>query len=488
MSEELLEVKDKIITGNCLSELPKFAAESIDLIVTDPPYGLQFMGKDWDKAVPSVAVWKECLRVLKSGAFAFIMSSPRLDVLSQMAVRLSEAGFEIGFTPIYWAYASGFPKATNIAKKVDQKLGFKGSPVPRYIAPDGQKRNPDSHKPHPDVGNPSHEWGLKMSGFQVERTNVESSEAKALDGSYAGFQPKPAVEVIIVAMKPLSEKTYVEQALKNRKGITWLDEGRIPYENERERQEAISIESKAGIDIRGGRLKVEGADNRQKIFGHRGDYSEGRFPANLLVSDDVLNDGVERQTGDFEQRGQSANTIQPGGWETGNRNPKAFVGDSGSFSRYFSLDAWWGKKIKELPESVRKTFPFLIEPKTSKEERNKGLDDFEEKQATALRFNAQDDFEGRRSNNVKHRNDHPTVKPLTIMSYLITLGSKTNDIILDPFAGSGTTCMAARILNRRYIGIEINEEYAKIARARIKLHQEQMKLTEVVGSSAKENV
>jgi site-specific DNA-methyltransferase (adenine-specific) len=108
-----------LILGDCLTELPKLELESIDLIATDPPYGISFMGKDWDKAVPSVEVWKECLRVLKPGAFAFVMSLPRLDVLSQMAVRLSEAGFRVDFTPIFWAFASGFPKATNISKKLD---------------------------------------------------------------------------------------------------------------------------------------------------------------------------------------------------------------------------------------------------------------------------------------------------------------------------------------------------------------------------------
>ena len=123
--EELIEVKQNgIITGDCLEVMRGFATESIDLVVTDPPYGLEFMGKSWDKAVPSVAIWKECLRVLKHGAFAFVMCAPRLDVQSQMVVRLSEAGFRVDFTPIYWAYASGFPKATNISKAVDRKLGF----------------------------------------------------------------------------------------------------------------------------------------------------------------------------------------------------------------------------------------------------------------------------------------------------------------------------------------------------------------------------
>ena len=112
-----------IYNMDCLKGMKQLQPNSIDLIVTDPPYGLSFMGKDWDKVVPSVEIWRECFRVLKDGAFAFIMSSPRLDVLSQMVMRLENAGFDISFTPIYWAYASGFPKAMNIGKMVDKKFG-----------------------------------------------------------------------------------------------------------------------------------------------------------------------------------------------------------------------------------------------------------------------------------------------------------------------------------------------------------------------------
>ena len=94
-----------------------------DGLFTDPPYGYGFMGKDWDKAVVGVAVWKEVLRVMKPGAFGFVMSAPRQDVLARMIVNLQDAGFETGFTSIYWTYATGFPKAANIGKMVDKRLG-----------------------------------------------------------------------------------------------------------------------------------------------------------------------------------------------------------------------------------------------------------------------------------------------------------------------------------------------------------------------------
>ena len=96
---------------------------SIDCIVTDPPYAIKFMSKSWDSVLPSIKFWKECLRVLKAGSFGFIMCTPRQDCLSRMVVNLEDAGFNTGFTSIYWTYASGFPKAMNIGKQVDKKAG-----------------------------------------------------------------------------------------------------------------------------------------------------------------------------------------------------------------------------------------------------------------------------------------------------------------------------------------------------------------------------
>jgi site-specific DNA-methyltransferase (adenine-specific) len=129
------------------------------------------------------------------------------------------------------------------------------------------------------------------------------------------------------------------------------------------------------------------------------------------------------------------------------------------------LDAWFAKTVENLPENVKQTFPFLICPKASKNERNKGYEDFGEKQVN----------DGRRvpPNNAFQRgktlrkNTHPTVKPLKLMCWLVTLGSRKGDVVLDPFVGSGTTALAAKMLERQYIGIELNAEYMEIAKARI---------------------
>ena len=108
--------------GDSKEILKSLPDNSIDLICTDPPYGYSFMGKDWDKVVIPSSHWKECLRVLKPGAFAFIMSAPRQDVLSRVIVNLQDAGFETGFSSIEWIYFTGFPKSMNIKKKLLKDL------------------------------------------------------------------------------------------------------------------------------------------------------------------------------------------------------------------------------------------------------------------------------------------------------------------------------------------------------------------------------
>ena len=433
---------NKIIQGDSVKVMKTFPPESIDLIVTDPPYGYSFMGKNWDKAVPSVEVWKECLRVLKAGAFMFVMSAPRQDVLSQMIVRLGQAGFETGFTSIYWAYATGFPKAMNISKAIDKKLGYKG----KIISKNKLFGRHDSgiYELNKQGLPPRNEWNI---------IEVESKKAKVLDGSYAGFQPKPAVEVILVCMKPLSEKTYVEQALKNEKGVTWLDDCRIPSDH------PIKTHGKrdgTGISLEWSKYKSP--------EGYEGNVHEGRFPANLLVSDDVLNDGKITVSKGGIRHNKTPNLGRNKIYGDSGVAEGLGIEDKGSFSRYFDLDAWWLKTVENFPENVKRTFPFLICPKASKGERNKGLEGAvpqSNMRVNAPRISEEAKFK------TKHKNFHPTVKPIKLMSYLVTLGSREGDVVLDPFVGSGTTCIAAEMLNRKWLGIDINVNYVEMAKKRL---------------------
>ncbi|GAH80121.1 unnamed protein product, partial [marine sediment metagenome] len=194
--------------------------------------------------------------------------------------------------------------------------------------------------------------------------------------------------------------------------------------------------------------------------------SPGRFPANLLCSDDVLNDGKNISFG---------NSQKPYSYKGKQYNVKGFIpdnspdspsnyGDSGSFSRYFSLDAWFEKKLKELPVSVQKTFPFLICPKASKSEKNKGCEQlYWEKDKSSFGYHQVNrqrwEWLGKEEKRIYKKtgkrislkirgNIHPTVKPLKLGFYLATIGSREGDIILDPFGGSGWMAIVARFLKR----------------------------------------
>ena len=471
---------NKLINRDCLEELKKIDDSTVDLLCTDPPYGYGFMGKHWDKFEEKqstksqsvgwmspgmkkstygmreffIPIWKEALRVLKPGAFSFVMSAPRSDVQMVMLQTLQESGFDVSFTPIYWTYATGFPKAMNVGKK---------------------------------------------------------TEKENLEGSYAGYQPKPAVEVVIVAMKPLEKKGYTEQAKDNQKGITWLDDCRIPFAgmNDKEQFDKDNVAGMMNFDgkyEKGEGKMYEGGwekPNREglsrgiqasrkttkrkpreenTVFKTSGFKSEnndtaeaspfGRFAANLLVSDNVLDTGKKtKSTGGRAY--QNTNDMYSGGWaydeEGTGENPGK--GDEGDFSRYYSLDEWWKHRVSRLPEEVRNTFPFLVVPKASKSEKNMGLDNLEKKQKI---YNGQSPESSKDMKGVEKKfttqpsqNIHPTVKPIQLFSYLVTLGSRKEDLVLDPFMGSGTTPISCVTLDRKYLGIEREKEYFEIAEARV---------------------
>ena len=163
---------------------------------------------------------------------------------------LDEVGFEIGFTPIYWTYATGFPKAMNIGKAVDKRLGKEREVIgvkKRGDVQEAKKRGTTFTQAKANRNNKD------IFGYGEEEitSGPASDEAKSLDGSYAGFQPKPAVEVVIVAMKPLDKKGYLEQAMDNGKGITWFDDCRVPFVSmdDEEQFEKDNVGSQENFDI-----------------------------------------------------------------------------------------------------------------------------------------------------------------------------------------------------------------------------------------------
>jgi hypothetical protein len=203
----------------------------------------------------------------------------------------------------------------------------------------------------------------------------------------------------------------------------------------------------------------------------------GRFAANLLISDNVLDTGKKTKSSGGRSY-QNTNDMYSGGWahdDLGtNENPGK--GDVGDFSRFYSLDEWWKFRMSRLPEEIQRTFPFLIVPKASKSEKNMGLDKLEKKlpdtndfkNLPSARSNTINTSSGKPRNVLPSQNMHPTVKPIDLMSYLVVLGSRKGDVVLDPFSGSGTTGIACVFSERNYILIEREKEYFKIMEARIK--------------------
>ena len=112
-----------MMCGDSAQKLQEIKDNSVDMLCTDPPYGYSFMNKGWDKVLPDVAIWNECFRVLKPGAFITVMAAPRTDVLWRISRDLEEAGFDLSFSNIEWVYHSGFPKASDIGKMIDKRGG-----------------------------------------------------------------------------------------------------------------------------------------------------------------------------------------------------------------------------------------------------------------------------------------------------------------------------------------------------------------------------
>jgi site-specific DNA-methyltransferase (adenine-specific) len=394
-----------IIHGDSLDKLKELEDNSIDSIVTDPPYGLSFMGKKWDYDVPSQEIWEECLRVLKPGGYLLAFAGTRTQ--HRMAVRIEDAGFEIR-DMIAWVYGSGFPKSLNIGKVVDKLQGNEREVI-------GDNIRLGDKKPYVTNNNPDNQTSYK---------SVYPTKGKLTKGTspYEGWGTalKPALEPITVARKPLSEKTVAENVLKYGTGGINIDGCRVGTEERNNPQ--------AGF-VRRGRTDEEvfGGVDRNKPDGKL--TVTGRFPANLLHdgSDEVVGLFPNTKSGNLNsghKRGDGTGNSFMGGGGTVTGN---YGGDSGSASRFFYC------------------------AKSSKSERNKGCED------VITNENGQE----------RVGNIHSTVKPISLMRYLVRLVTPKGGTVLDPFMGSGTTGIGAKLEGFDFIGIEREAEYIKIAEARI---------------------
>ena len=259
-----------LINGDCLVEMAKLEANSVDSIITDPPYGLEFMGKEWDKGVPGVHFWEQALRVAKPGAIMLAFGGTR--TFHRLACAIEDAGWEIRDTIMY-CYGSGFPKSHDISKAIDREAGAE-----REVVGIGRAGNNALGQ---DSG-----WNKTYHPGRYEIT--DNATPNAILWSGWGTALKPAYEPIIVAMKPC-DGTFAHNAL------TWgvaglnIDGGRIPMNGESPTGSGNGTQ--ASKRTRSGGL----------MPGNGGNYTPtlGRWPSNFLHdgSDEVLERMPETKSG-----------------------------------------------------------------------------------------------------------------------------------------------------------------------------------------------
>jgi site-specific DNA-methyltransferase (adenine-specific) len=429
--------------GDCLEVLKTIPDNSIDSVVTDSPYGLSFMGKKWDYDVPSVEVWVECLRVLKPGGHLLSFAGSR--TYHRMAVRIEDAGFEIR-DQIMWVYGSGFPKSHNIGKAIDKIEGNERKVVDMTF-PDGSK--------------PRKTQQLKTYNENEKYIGAPQYTKGNSDWEGWGTALKPAHEPIVMARKPLSEKSIAENVLKHGTGGINIDGSRIEFEDTQNAATNPKFRKENNYKMPEAGQESNGA---VKFTSSKNEYdTSGRFPANIIFDEEA------GQLLD-EQSGISKSTASKGHHRKGNT-----VGDQRT-SKGAGLygDGNWieGSKHNDKGGASR----FFYCPKAAKKDRDEGLDDFEEKVSPITNFQADKGVEyrmengeitGLRAQPAKSKNNHPTVKPTDLMRYLINLVTPPNGTILDPFMGSGSTGKAAVRCGVNFIGIEKEQEYMDIASARI---------------------
>ena len=401
--------------GDCLDKLKDLPDNSVDSIVTDPPYGLSFMNKKWDYDVPSVEIWTECLRVLKPGGHLLSFSGSR--TYHRMAVRIEDAGFEIR-DQIMWIYGSGFPKSHNIGKAVDKLLGNERDVVGT------QKYHRNSEGSNEGYKRPIDEE--RKNGFEITKGNTE------WEGW--GTALKPAHEPIVVARKPLSEKSVALNVLKWGTGGINIDVSRVGTEQ-------IVLNRK---NTEGGLYSQIKGDRDNNTY----QTVEGRWPANIIL-DEEAGAVLDEQSGEsISGKGTGLTPTKGRSWKNKSTEGINRVGhdDKGGASRFFYC------------------------AKASKKDRDEGLDGFEEKPSYMVENGSKTSgLNGETyERTTTQKNNHPTVKPTSLMEYLIKLVTPVNGTVLDPFMGSGSTGKAAVRNGYDFIGIEREEEYINIAEARIK--------------------
>lgn len=447
--------------GNCLEVLKGLPDSSVDSVVTDPPYGLSFMGKKWDYDVPDVEVWAECLRVLKPGGHLLAFAGTRTQ--HRMAVRIEDSGFELrdmvtflydtnetaqalieSLTPeqlklldatfgrdsmLAWTYGSGFPKSMDVSKAIDKAAGVEreiiGVVDPRSSFDGRDRKSAAINTNWRDAEGRDDVRDLS----QKKITSPSTDDAKQWQGW--GTALKPALEPITVARKPF-KGTVAANVLAHGTGAINIDGCRV--------EGTVDTWPASRTQYRVSGIQPGGGRGRETVA--TGDAPPGRWPANLI------HDGSDEVLAAFpEAKGQQ-------GALTGNEPS----GKMGAANCYGKMD----RRHESMPriEVDKSAARFFYCAKTSRKDRNEGLSDPgpQFQHGTTLR---------KVEDTATAGNNHPTVKPTDLMAYLCRLVTPPGGTVLDPFMGSGSTGKAAMREGFCFIGIELDEDYMAIAEARI---------------------
>src|SRR6185312_14226610 len=422
---------DTILHGDSLEVLRSLPDACVDAIVTDPPAGISFMGKRWDSDHGGRDAWiawlaevmRETLRVVKPGGHALVWALPRTSHWTAMA--LEDAGFEVRDCVTH-LFGSGFPKSLDVSKAIDKQAGAKRERLRGVRS--GVVASTYAHDA----------WSLEYKDSVLSPEPITDA-AQQWDGW--GTALKPAVEDWWLCRKPLAEGTVAANVLTWGTGALNIGASRVGSE--------AALRTAGSLAVHRATYGGFSSDHTPRVNGS----TAGRWPANLLLShapdceptrcslwcpvreldaqsgirtSGLMKAGTKRQTSHFAAT-------------DGNRLSSDTYGDTGGASRYFS------------------TFRYV--PKASRSERNRGCSSLPEKSPWTS-FDGQyaqsrNPVTGERLGEYKREqsNHHPTVKPLALMSWLIGLITPPGGLVLDPFAGSGSTLVAAHEGGWRYLGI-----------------------------------
>jgi DNA modification methylase len=410
-------LNSRLLVGDCREQLASIPNDSIDAIVTDPPYELGFMGKAWDASgiAYNVEVWRECLRVLKPGGHLLAFSGSR--TYHRMTCAIEDAGFEIR-DQIMWVYGSGFPKSHDVSKAIDKAAGVEREVV--GVNAYASRR--------PNNGTSETGYGESLGGPSTTIITAPATEA-AQQWQGWGTALKPAHEPICMARKPLIG-TVAENVLAHGTGAINVDGCRVGTEER----------TNGGMSSLG---VMHDDDWKPREVSSK---VTGRWPANLI------HDGGDEVVGLFPVttshgggKATYGGTFGNGAEVTDKTAMQRFAGDTGSAARFFYC------------------------AKASKRDRDEGCEGMEAKLPVdgADKWTEQDRRRGEGVTRQPSKNHHPTVKPTDLMRYLCRLVTPPGGTVLDPFTGSGSTGKAAMLEGFDFIGIEMSPEYVEIAQARI---------------------